>query len=393
MTDNISGRRTKYLYDFQDRLMRYEETGSGHSNIVQWGYDDKNNLSSQTQILNGTTYTTNYSYDNDNRLTQATTGSKSANYTYDAYSRMTGITDKNGSSTVVSTSITYKNPSTTTTSTQVNKWTTGGKTYTYTYDSRGNITAISDGSNTTTYVYDSLDQLTRENNQAAGKTWVYTYDNGGNILSKKEYAYTTGALGTVQDTISYGYGDSAWKDLLTSYDGQTLTADAIGNLTNDGSWDYYWEHGRQLDYMSRTTDTTDSNEFIYFEYDANGHRIEKNYEENIYYYTGSGTVSVIRYPVKTTYSYSGDMLTHAAIHDSSSRDSGNYTEMHFTYDVNGPMSINYNGAEYFYLKNAQGDVTGIVNIAGTQVVAYTYDAWGKLLSTTGGMANTLGKHM
>ena len=392
MTDNISGRRTKYLYDFQDRLMRYEETGSGHSNIVQWGYDDKNNLSSQTQILNGTTYTTNYSYDNDNRLTQATTGSKSANYTYDAYSRMTGITAKNGSSTVVSTSITYTNPSTTSTSTQVKTWVTGGKTYTYTYDSRGNITAISDGSNTTTYVYDSLDQLSRENNQAAGKTWVYTYDNGGNILSKKEYAYTTGTLGAVQDTISYGYGDSAWKDLLTSYDGQALTTDAIGNLTNDGSWDYYWEHGRQLDYMSRTTDTTDSNEFIYFEYDANGHRIEKNYEENIYYYTGSGTVSVIRYPVKTTYSYSGDMLTHAAIHDSSSRDSGNYTEMHFTYDVNGPMSINYNGAEYFYLKNAQGDVTGIVNIAGTQVVAYTYDAWGKLLSTTGGMANTLGKH-
>ncbi len=58
--------------------------------------------------------------------------------------------------------------------------------------------------------------------------------NGGNILSKKEYAYTTGTLGTVQDTISYGYGDSAWKDLLTSYDGQTLTADAIGNLTTDG---------------------------------------------------------------------------------------------------------------------------------------------------------------
>ena len=82
----------------------------------------------------------------------------------------------------------------------------------------------------------------------------------------------------MQDTISYGYGDSAWKDLLTSYDGQTLTTDAIGNLTNDGTWDYYWEHGRQLDYMSRTTDTTDSNEFIYFEYDANGHRIEKNYE-------------------------------------------------------------------------------------------------------------------
>ena len=61
--DNVCGRKTKYLYDFQDRLMGYEENSVDHSNIVQWGYDDKNNLSSQTQTLNGTSYTTNYSYD------------------------------------------------------------------------------------------------------------------------------------------------------------------------------------------------------------------------------------------------------------------------------------------------------------------------------------------
>ena len=55
------------------------------------------------------------------------------------------------------------------------------------------------------------------------------------------------------------------------------------------------------------------------------------------------------------------------------------------------MSVTYDGAEYFYLKNAQGDVTGLVNSSGTQVVAYTYDAWGNPLSTTGTMADTLGK--
>ena len=55
------------------------------------------------------------------------------------------------------------------------------------------------------------------------------------------------------------------------------------------------------------------------------------------------------------------------------------------------MSVTYNGAEYFYLKNAQGDVTGLVNSRGTQVVAYTYDAWGNILTTTGTMAGTLGK--
>mgnify|MGYP004453116403 CR=1 FL=1 len=28
------------------------------------------------------------------------------------------------------------------------------------------------------------------------------------------------------------------------------------------------------------------------------------------------------------------------------------------------MSVTYDGAEYFYLKNAQGDVTGLVNSSG-----------------------------
>ena len=277
--DNVCGRKTKYLYDFQDRLMGYEENSVDHSNIVQWGYDDKNNLSSQTQTLNGTSYTTNYSYDNDNRLKQATTGGKSANYTYDVYSRMTGITAKRGSSTVVSTGITYKNPTSATTSTQVYKWATGGTTYTYTYDARGNITAISDGTNTTSYVYDSLDQLTRENNQAAGKTWVYTYDNGGNILRKSEYAYTTGTLGAALDTISYGYGDSEWRDLLTSYGWKDLTSDAIGNLTNDGDWTYTWQHSRQLEQMllPRTIDRNQE-ETVSFTYDAQGRRIGKHHE-------------------------------------------------------------------------------------------------------------------
>ena len=66
-------------------------------------------------------------------------------------------------------------------------------------------------------------------------------------------------------------------------------------------------------------------------------------------------------------------------------------KLHFTYDSTGPLSVNYNGTEYFYVKNAQGDVTGLVSASGTRVVTYTYDAWGNLLSTTGTMATTLGE--
>ena len=65
-------------------------------------------------------------------------------------------------------------------------------------------------------------------------------------------------------------------------------------------------------------------------------------------------------------------------------------KLHFTYDSLGPASVTYNGVKYFYLKNAQGDVTGLVNASGTQVVSYTYDPWGAPMSTGGTMAATLG---
>ena len=44
--------------------------------------------------------------------------------------------------------------------------------------------------------------------------------------------------------------------------------------------------------------------------------------------------------------------------------------MHFTYDSLGPASVTYNGVKYFYLKNAQGDVTGLVNASGTMASTF-----------------------
>ena len=58
----------------------------------------------------------------------------------------------------------------------------------------------------------------------------------GVVLSKKEYAYTTGRVGSVLDAIYYTYGNSNWGDLLTIYDGKSITYDAWGNvLTTGGS--------------------------------------------------------------------------------------------------------------------------------------------------------------
>jgi RHS repeat-associated protein len=65
----------------------------------------------------------------------------------------------------------------------------------------------------------------------------------------------------------------------------------------------------------------------------------------------------------------------------------------FAYGANGhPMTVKYNGVDYYYVTNASGDVIGILNSSGAEVVFYTYDAWGNILSISGSMASTLGAH-
>lgn len=110
----------------------------------------------------------------------------------------------------------------------------GGDALTYTYDQNGNITKIvySTGEEMR-YVYDDIGQLVREDNGVLCKTYVYTYDLAGNITSKSTYDFT--AAGTTPSgatsTYEYGYA-SGWGDRLTSYNGQTIEYDAMGNPIN-----------------------------------------------------------------------------------------------------------------------------------------------------------------
>ena len=232
-------------------------------------------------------------------------------------------------------------------------------TYAYTYDANGNITSVSDGTYTTTYTYDSQNQLIREDNQEANKTWTWTYDNAGNILSKKYYTYTTGELGARKATLSYSY-EGDWGDLLVSYGGAEVENDDLGNMLSGRGRTYTWEHGREL-----ATVTKGSNEPYIYTYDANGMRISRTTDTSTYKYT-----------------YNGSQLTHMTV--------DTYT-LHFTYDAAGtPMTLNINGNTFYYVTNLQGDVVSILNTAGAEVVHYTYDAWGELLSTTGTHAGSVG---
>ncbi len=106
------------------------------------------------------------------------------------------------------------------------------------------------------------------------------------------------------------------------------------------------------------------------------------YFDGVQLFTASGqriskTVNGTTY----NYHYLGDQLVEMA---------WGANRMHFTYDAVGPLSVNFNGTEYFYLKNAQGDVTGLVDSTGAKVVAYTYGPWGEARGVSGTLASTLG---
>ena len=51
-----------------------------------------------------------------------------------------------------------------------------------------------------------------------------------------------------------------------------------------------------------------------------------------------------------------------------------------SYSDGTKIVFTYNGQNYYYLKNAQDDITGIVDRNCNIVVKYTYDAWDKLFN-------------
>ena len=367
--DSGSGRTTAYSYDLTGRLVKYRETATGYDHSVSYTYDQKNNLTQLTEKLGTDTYTTGYEYDNDNRIKKVTADGGAAGtaddvsvaYTYDGFGRLGSTVIKKGTTTVRSDSYIYNAGAETATATgQIRKHTqtltpTGiTATTEYEYDANGNITRVTSGGKSTRYTYDSQNQLIREDNQAAGKSWTWTYDKGGNIQSKKEYAYTTGTLGSAQSTVNYTY-DSTWGDLLVSYNGTAVTYDTIGNPAALNGRSYTWEHGRELEKVTYLgTQWTNT-------YDANGLRTKRESTGKTY-----------------SYVYSGSKLTRMTV--------GN-TVLYFEYDASGtPVAMRVGDEVYHYITNIQGDVLGFYNTAGTQVVSYTYDAWGKPLTaadTTG----------
>ena len=325
--------------------MGYREKSATLDHSVTCIYNEDNQVSSVTEVINGVTTTYTYTYDEDNRVTNVAIGDLMVSYSYDGFGRLASRTVKNGDTVIQSSTPAYApGKEANTTTGQISSY----NGYTYTYDKNGNILSISDGTYTTSYEYDSANQLTRENNQQLGFTHTWTYDDGGNIRSRSEYPYTTGTLGTPTNTVAYTYKSSTiWGDMIDSYGTSDYHPhDGAGNLRYDGTWIYNWENGREL------TSMTQGETVWTFSYDANGMRKSRNHSSGYGY----------------EYIYDGSQLVQM------NTGSG---ALCFTYDANGiPLTISQDGTVYYYVTNLQGDVTAIIDSQGTEVASYAYDAWG-----------------
>jgi len=253
----------------------------------------------------------------------------------------------------------------------VSKHTVDGVEYSYTYDSVGNITAVyKNGNLKYRYFYDALGQLTEAiiysdnyDTDILADVYEYVYDKTGNItLVVHQYGESV----SYGEGFNYTYSNSAWGDLLTSYNGTAITYDAIGNPLK-------WRNATAIEWQGRNlTMFSNSNGEIYnYAYNADGIRIAKTMHDAGGDYAGT-----------TEYIYDGTKLI---------AENRNGTWLYYFYDANGTVTgMYYNNVLYYFRKNLQGDITGIYNATGTLVVEYEYTPYGAILSTTGSMATTLG---
>ena len=382
IADVPGGQTTVFKYNSRGKLVSYYVTdeNSGQSSLSYWydsegriaGWQYDRELSSYTATLNS-----GIIYDNDNGLVNScytTVDSVNFNTAYirdklrrtsqvvysietdgiasrqirQQYSYMTYCEDED-------MGLYYDTPLISTVTTTLPSGSI--ETLNYTYDAKGNITEISDGTGSLyRYKYDSLGQLIREDNRALSKTCTWEYDNAGNILNCKTYAYTTGTLGSAQYTISYGYSSGSWGDLLTSYWGNSITYDGVGNPLTWGDYgELTWQGRRLMSYSD-----SESGDNYSYTYNADGIRTSKtvNDVKHIYHLSGTQILSE---------EWTEDRVQHILI---------------FVYDDSGqPIGMSHfedgvKNGDYLFAKNVQGDITAVYDANGTCLVTYTYDAWG-----------------
>ena len=369
--DFVNNRQYDYDYDTTGRLVRQVKTDISKTDAenkfvsaYEYDYDLNNNVTKLASKNGDSSIVHSFTYGKDNLLTEYSSDvSSKVTYTYDGLNRQTKSSV--ALKTPLDMSYTYydSNRGENFTTTKIKEETIGKDTYKYEYDTNGNITDIykkvnNDWQRLYLYEYDEFNQLITSCDYINQKQYRYDYDEAGNILT--ETVSRIGAHGQLYDSRvnTYGYDDSNWGDKLTSYNGETITYDEIGNpLSYRDSMEMTWLNGRKL------TTLQSGNDSISYKYDSNGVRTSK-------------TVNGVEY----TYEYLNGKLMH---------ETRGEKVFDYCYDTNGQLyAVSYkansstDAVTYYYAHNWRGDITSIYDGDGNMVAKYEYDVWGNVLTVT-----------
>lgn len=242
------------------------------------------------------------------------------------------------------------------------------KVFSYIYDLAGNITEIKLGDKKIyEYAYDVHGRITKELDYVNKTGCTYGYTSTGNVVAKHiKEINNDGSLTNVRD-IKYSYQNGEWADQLTQYDGQKITYDGIGNPIDyiDGKT-FKWTRGRQLEQM-----TLKDGSSVTYKYNQDGLRTYKDTKESITNYQWDDSKLI-----RETVAYKGDEKKYDIWYFYNNDDEAigfEYSEVDNSNIVKTPI---------YFEKNKQGDVIGLLDTKGKELVKYSYDAWGNIVDVS-----------
>jgi RHS repeat-associated protein len=367
-----NGNLMKYSYNSDGNITRKQVQGSEEYEQFLYNKDgsllaaiNNNSVESYTYTPNGNVKSIarsgktllEYLTDKNGRITKVTDSEGDiTGYTYDAAGRLMTVTDNaavaatynyNADSTIASINYgtgiqeVYSYDSDKNIITLTNKKADGSTLddYSYTYDNNGNQLTKTENGITTTYVYDKLNRLTNENNT------TYTYDNAGNRLTKTDGTNTTTYSYDLKNRLTQETKDG----ILTTY-----SYDNNGNLIAE----------------------TDGTRYTY---DSFNHLVETEksdgtWQQNIYDATGL-RMATVENGVYTEYAYDRDSII-------ADYDKNEQKKTHYVRGYNLISQKDEEGITSYYLHNAHGDVTKLVDSNGNERNSYSYDAFGNITTYT-----------
>ncbi len=335
-----SDNRESHHYDISDRLCEYE-----YDNFkIKYQYNISNDVTCKKYYLNSILHSLNNDMSEDDLINKVTIDGHEFNYQYDSFGR---VLNRNINDSFDTKYHYYSMGKRTTNLLQCME--NGNDKYSYEYDKMGNIKRLYYNDQLyREYYYNVYNELVKETDYNTEENIEYHYDNLGNLLTTTVMDMNTEGVIKLD---TYQYGNDKWVDQLTKYNSQSITYDEIGNPISIGDNIYMtWINGRSLN----TYTDSKKNLNISYKYDRDGLR----------------RVKVVNGLTTNYFLENSDIIYEQR---------GNNT-IFYLYDLTGLAGIQYNNDIYYYVKNMQNDIVGILNSNYEKVVTYEYDSWGKVVS-------------